>query len=237
VVVKALGRHAQYDDTVRSGAIGINANKEAYPLIVNVRPTNCGVAGYAGGLKVRVDMGSPLVTWQGEQGGTFDVQIRNILDFNPGKIEHFLPFDKRIGPWCDVQAVVAKETPETRIFTIYRCEGCGVQLADKKKFCEKCDLRVITCEHPSIGNLSLKECGNPIHPGYAACYQHLQLMGVAIKRKTGRPAKVRTVPNLLPPEERPGPHIRGYRKKGPMTMGKQRRQVKIPKIVSICVVD
>ena len=235
VVVKSQGRFAQFDEVVRSGAIGITANKVSYPIVVNVRPTQLGTAGYAGGLKVRVDMGSPLVQWRDAEGGTFDVTLHSVFDFNPSKIEHYLPFDKRVGPWLDAAAVKAVESEATRIFNTYKCQGCGVNLDENRKFCASCDVRTITCEHPSIGSLALKECGNPIYPGYGACREHLVLMGVAFKKRRGGAPKVRTVPNLLPVEERKaGPFIGAN---GRSRKGTKRRYTKRPKPITVCVVD
>jgi len=228
VVVKSCGRYAQFDEVVKSGAVGIVANRECYPIIVNIRPSvGLGVAEHAGNIKVRVAMDSPLVDWERLQarGGTFDVYIRNVTDFNPGKIEYYTPFDKRVGPWADVAQVRAPDRPETRVFNDFRCEGCGVPLDEKKKNCEKCAVQNMVCEHPRIGDMALKVCGNQLVPGYGACKEHLELMGVTIKKRgKGRPVKARTVEDRLPEADKPK---RKYRTRRPRSVAP----------LAVCVVD
>src|SRR5437867_1707413 len=222
VYVKALARFIWFDEICQTGAIGILANREAYPLLVTIRPNReFGVT--RGGTRVMVDMGSEWVKEITEKGGSFDLMIKNVMEFNPGKIEVYEPYNPKVGPTLTAYQVNAKPSPETQVINRFLCEGCGFDLGHPgERWCRDCHVRMrieaAKCEHPRLGALSPAECGNELVPGYAACEQHLEFMGIkavrnkAISVSNGNGHKT-SAPVPLLPTKRVYRHTRAYYEK------------------------
>ena len=184
VYVKALARFVWFDEICQTGAIGILANREAYPL---------------------------------------DLMIKNVMEFNPGKIEVYEPYNPKVGPTLTAYQVNAKPSPETQVINRFLCEGCGFDLGHPgERWCRDCHVRMrieaAKCEHPRLGALSPAECGNELVPGYAACEQHLEFMGIkavrnkAISVSNGNGHKT-SAPEPLLPTKRVYRHTRAYYEK------------------------
>lgn len=182
VYVYARGRFVQFDETMKSSAIGIVGDPQCYPIKVKVTPSTYGHA-YRGGFKVVKPMGSEWEIDDGVRGGSFDIVINDVMQFNPGKIALFNKFDPRVGPYVTVHQVNAPANPVTDVFNIWKCEGCGVEVQKDHKFCEACAVVDTLCPHLRLGAPSPTVCGNPMVEGYGACQQHLDYMGIEVKKK------------------------------------------------------
>jgi hypothetical protein len=204
VYVMARARFMQFDEVVMSGAIGIVGSPEAYPIKISIRPDI--VQGIErGGMKSVVnpsEWAKPIT----EHGGTYDLVITDAKQFNPGQIVVYERFDPKVGPSLTVHQVRAEPSKETDVINRYLCETCGTDLgAAGRRFCDNCTVRVLTCEHPQIGATSLRECGNPLYPGYGACEEHLKFLGIAYKKRKGRPLVAKSVPKRPRGPSRPKP--------------------------------
>lgn len=178
VLVKARARFTQFDEVVNSGAIAIIGDEMCYPIRVIIRPYVYGNT-TRGGMKVVVDMGSEWTENTGvPRGGTYDILITDVLQFNPGKMRLFTPFVQKVGPFLTCAAVRATPSPVTDVYNVIRCEGCSAELSEMGKTCRNCQIKSITCDNLRLGSITPERCGNPLVENYGACKEHLEFMGI-----------------------------------------------------------
>jgi hypothetical protein len=142
-----------------------------------------------------VDIGSKWIEFGPPQGGTYDILIKDVKDFNPSGEEIYVPYDHRVGPFLTTAAVIAPASPKTDVRNVFLCENCNTKI-ETGKLCEPCreilHPAVNGCEHLKLGAASPTHCGNAIVKGYGACLEHLEQMGIKV-RKARKPRAKKVV--------------------------------------------
>ncbi len=120
----------------------------------------------------------------------FDIVLKDVLDFNPGKLALYTPYSAKSGPFLTVHQVNAAPNVVTDVFNIWRCEGCGVEVPEKTRYCDPCSKTDDQCPHLRLGAPDPRVCGNPMVEGYGACQEHLDYMGIKVTKRKPKKREV-----------------------------------------------